>query len=235
MGAQGYQAVTQRAAESRHQSERVLALLPHEKAPSLRALFARCAISLALEHHSGIVRLVQAGEYGTAAALLRPLLEASTIGYWLMYVADCGRIRSLPTNVDASRSPDIPQLDHMAAKLVPIFPPIKALVEGLKNNGPATWLHKYTHGGMPQLLRRADGWAEPYVMHMLITADLFAVLGACLETVIAPNPELSAYGFSCRDKLGAELSRRFGVPMPPKQPHELPTPLADGCGDPFCR
>ena len=233
MDTKARQAVIERAAESRNQNDQVRALLPKGSAPSLRATFARYAIDLAVEHHSGIIRLVQAEEYGTAAALLRPLLEANTAAFWLVYIAECSYIQSLPTSPVAGRSADIPQLDRMASALVRIFPPIQTIVDGLKNNGPAAWLHKYTHGGTPQLLRRDQGWQEDEVMHILIAADIFAILGPSLETVIAPNPVLSMYAFPRRDDLGDELSRVFGTPAPPRQPHALPPALADGCGPPL--
>lgn len=121
-----------------------------------------------------------------------------------MYVADCGYFHALPTSKSAGRAADIPQLVRMAASLVRVFPPIQAIVDGLKNNGPATWLHKYTHGGMPQLLRRADGWDEGEVMHLLLAADIFSILGPCLETAIAPNPDMTAYAFKRRDAIGDE-------------------------------
>lgn len=230
MDAEGCQVVMVRAARAREQNDRARALMPHGEAPSLRAVYARWAIDLALEHHSGIIRLVQVGEYGAAAALLRPLLEANTTAFWLMYVADCGHIRSLATSIAPERSADVPQLDKAAATLGSIFPPIETIVDGLKNNGPAAWLHKFTHGGMPQLLRRHYGWSEEEVMHILIAADTFAILGSCLETVIAPNAMLSMYAFSRRDDLGDELSQVFGLPPIPRQSHELPPVHTDGCG-----
>ena len=70
-------------------------------------------------------------------------------------------------------------------------------------------------------------------MLTLIRGDLFAVLGACLETVIASNPALTSYGFGRRDELAAETTSIFGVPKIAQQPHSLPLALTDGCGRPF--
>lgn len=83
------------------------------------------------------------------------------------------------------------------------------------SNGPAAWLHKYMHGGMPQLLRRADGWNDGDVMHRPLAADIFSILGPCLETAIAPNPDMTAYAFARRDPIGEEMARLFGVPTLP--------------------
>ncbi|PWH23469.1 hypothetical protein CDO09_13375 [Xanthomonas perforans] len=70
-------------------------------------------------------------------------------------------------------------------------------------------------------------------MLMLIRADLFSVLAGCLETVLAPNPQLSSYGFARRDQLGGELCRGFGGAELPQQPHELPAAplLSADCED----
>jgi hypothetical protein len=225
--------IQERILLSRVQDDRVKALLPQGAAPSLRANFARYAIDLAREHHSGLLRVAEAGEYGTSGALLRPILEASTAAFWLMYVATCEVIHALPTNPVENSRTDIPTLGEMASALVTIFPPIQTIVDGLKKGGQAKWLHKYTHGGTPQLTRRNSGWSEGEVMLTLIRADLFAILSACLETVIEPNPALSEYGFGRRDELGEEMRTLLNTPKIQPQPHSLPEALTDGCGPPF--
>ncbi|MBB6183768.1 DUF6988 family protein [Oleiagrimonas soli] len=232
MGQQS-QKLAQRISQSRAQNDRVKSLLPQRAAPSLRTNFARCAIDLAQEHHSGLIRVAEAEEYGTAGALLRPILEASTAAFWLMYVANCDVIRALPTNAVEDATADIPMLGDMAKALIPTFPPIQTIVDGLKKGGRAKWLHKYTHGGTPQLTRRNSGWREDERMLILIRADLFGILAACLETVIASNPALSAYAFGRRDELSDEMHIRFSTPKVHQQPHSLPAPLTEGCGPPF--
>ena len=233
MDKQSLAVIRERILKSREQNDRIKALLPGGGAPSLRANFARCAIDLAIEHHSGLIRVAEAGEYGTAAALLRPLLESSTSAFWFMYVATCAEIRALPRTAVEDASTDIPMLGEMARLLVPIFPAVQTLVNELKKGGRAKWLHKYTHGGTPQLIRRSPGWTEGEVMLTLIRGDMFAVLGACLETVIASNPALSTYGFGRRDELAEEITSLFGVPQIAQQPHCLPVALTEGCGPPF--
>lgn len=224
MKAESLNVILGRCAEARQQSERLRSFQPRVTPTSLRVDFVRRAIDLALEHHSALIRVIEAGEYGAAAALLRPILEASTIGFWFVYVASDEEIQGL--GLDGSDNPidDVPMLRDMAAQLVPIFPPIQVMVDGFKKGGAAKWLHKYAHGGTPQLSRRFEsGWTEGDVMLMLIRADLFSVLAGCLETVLAPNPTLSNYGFARRDQLGGELHRKFGAPEPPQQPFELPS------------
>lgn len=42
---------------------------------------------------------------------------------------------------------DTPQLEDALKALTPIFPETCVILNGLRNKGPATWLHKFTHGG----------------------------------------------------------------------------------------
>ncbi|ASK93087.1 hypothetical protein KWH04_23310 [Xanthomonas campestris pv. trichodesmae] len=223
MEAESLNIILSRCAESRQQNELFRSLLPEDASHSLRVNFARCAIDLALEHHSALIRVVEAGEYGAAAALLRPILEASTIGFWFVYVASWEEIQSLQLDGCDNPIDDVPMLRDMAAQLTSTFPAIQSIVDEFKKGGAAKWLHKYAHGGTPQLNRRiGHGWTERDVMLMLVRADLFSVLAGCLETVLTPNPPLSSYGFARRDQLAGELSREFGGPQLPQQPHELP-------------
>ncbi len=227
--------IKQRCRQSRQHNDRMKSLMPDEVAPSLRSNFARCAIDLALEHHSALIRVVEAGEYGTAGALLRPLLEAATIGYWFVYVAPCDEIRRLQTKTVDNPLNDIPMLGELLKSLTPVFPQITKMSEGLKAGGSAKWLHKYAHGGTPQLTRRANGWTEGEVVLTLIRADMFSDLAAALETVICPNEPLARYAFGTRDELAWELQRTFRVEPIAPQPHSLPAAplLMDGCGPAF--
>jgi hypothetical protein len=211
-------------------------LLPTTGAVSLRANFAKCAVDLSLEHHSALVRVTEAGEYGTAGALLRPILEAATAAFWFVYAATCDEIRALPTTAIDNPRDDVPGLANMFKVLIPIFPQIQVMADGLRPGGSVKWLHKYTHGGTPQLTRRgALGWSEREVILTLIRADLFSTLATSVETVIAPSVPLSASVFGARDELATEYHTYFGGGPIPPQPHGLPVAplLADGCGLPF--
>lgn len=223
-----------RCLESVEQNETLRMLLPGTGPDNLRADFARCAIDLALEHHSAIVGLVLHGHYGSAAALLRPLLEAGTCAYWLVYEADCDWIRGLDGAARGESKRDIPDLDDMLKALRRTIPKVESLWRSLQNKGPSTWLHKFTHGGVLQLQKRglAEGWTEQEVQMHLLCADLFSVLAAAVGTVIHQVPDLATYVFPRRDALGEELVGMGLTASVEPQPNYLPRPLPDGCGSP---
>lgn len=221
--------VADRCRQSRTLAAQIEHLMPGVTPCCRRHDFAACAIDLALEHHRAIVMLVEAGELGTAAALIRPLLEASASAFWLVYAASDEEITELPTEPSVETSDhDIPMLGEMATVLIPYFPAIVALTDGLsrKGNRTARWLHKYTHGGTPQLARRdrANGWLEAEVILALLRADLFVVLGASVQTVLSANDDLRRYVFEQRDALGAEVTSKFGTTVPGEQPQAHPAP-----------
>ncbi|MBD9369304.1 hypothetical protein [Xanthomonas sp. XNM01] len=223
MTPEAFAVVEQRCGASRRQNDTFGSLLPADRSDTRRVELARAAIDLAQEHHSATVRLVLAREFGAAAALLRPILEAAATGDWLVYVASNEQVAALP--MDAADNPvvDVPPLGEMAKSLVPVFPPISMIVEGWKPGGAAKWLHKYAHGSVPQLNRRGDdGWSEGDLVFALIRADTFATVACCLETVLAPNQPLAAYGFGRRDALAQERFDLFGGVAVPPQPATLP-------------
>lgn len=229
------QVIQDRCRQSKMLASQIELLMPPLNPCCRRHDFAACAVDLALEHHRAIVMLVEAGELGTAAALIRPLLEASASAFWLVYAASDEEVVALPTEPEVDTSDhDIPMLSEMAKALTPYFPTIAGLTEGLSKKGSRTarWLHKYTHGGTPQLARRdrANGWLEAEVILALLRADLFAVLGASVRTVLSPNDDLCRYVFGQRDALGDEVARKFGAEIPEGQPHAHPAPDRGCCG-----
>lgn len=237
MEPESLQRIRERCQQARDYNDRMRSLLPREAAPNLRVDFARSAIDLALEHHSGLIRVVEAGEYGTGGALFRPIIEAASIAYWFVYIAPYEKVTLLSTTPVDSPLIDIPPLNEILPLLKDVFPAIQKMIDGFKPGGGAKWLHKYAHGGTPQLTRRGGrGWTGDEVVLGLIRADMFATLAFCLESVIAPNAPLAAYGFGMRDELAREVQSKYTVSEPiPDQPHGLPASplLLDGCGPPF--
>lgn len=226
--------IRMRCAESLQQNETLRRLLPGAGPDTLRADFARCAIDLALEHHSAVIGLVLHEHYGSAAALLRPLLESAASAHWLIYVADCDCISDLERTARGESNRDIPDLDRMLKALLKTFPAAGNLWRSLQSKGPGTWLHKFTHGGVLQLQKRGvlDGWTEQEAQMHLLCADQFAVLAATVGTVIHEAPDLAGYVFPRRDALVEELVGMGLAASIEPQPNHLPEPLSDRCGRP---
>lgn len=182
--------------------------------------------------------LIEAGEVGAASALIRSLLEASTCAFWLEYAASDEQILAL--NVDpaiGTSDDDIPMLQSMSKALTPFFPAILNLTDGLNRKGSrrALWLHKYTHGSTPQLVRRdrINGWLEGEVILTLLWSDLFAILGASVLTVLSSDSEFRRYVFDQRDVLAEELASKFGIAVPGEQPRAHPASNQTCCGSPL--
>lgn len=200
--------------------------------------FAVCSVDLALEHQRAIVRLVEAGELGSAAALQRPLLEAAASASWLVYAASDETILGLPTDPTVqSAKEDLPMLGKLADDLLPYFPAMATLIQGLakKGNGAALWLHKYTHGGTPQLARRdlVNGWTERDVIAGLIRSEMFAVAAVSVLTVLYDTAPFKAHVFAARNALAVEMNVKFHTAIPGDLPHQLPTPDKACCGSPL--
>ena len=199
--------------------------------------FARCASDLGLEHHQSIVSLIQLEAFGTAAALLRPLLEASAAAWWLTYAATNEEVLALPTSTVEGHLEDLPLLTDMGRRLEAYFPPITRIVEGFAKKGTRSskWLHQYTHGGTPQLLRRqpAGFWTNADVSLTLVRADIFGLLAAALDLAMSDNAPLASYLYPRRDQIGEDLHLIFGAEKLEPQARSFPKPTATCCGDPL--
>lgn len=230
--------VAARCQQSRASWSQIERLAPAIRPCCRRHDFAVCSVDLALEHQRAIVRLTEAGELGSAAALQRPLLEAAASASWLVYAATDETILALPTDPnDQAAKEDLPMLGQLADDLFPYFPDMAILTKGLakKGDGAARWLHKYTHGGTPQLTRRdhVNGWSEGDVIANLIRADMFAIAAVAALTVLYEDGPFKAHVFTARDTLAAEMNAKFRTAIPSGLPHQLPTPDKSCCGSPL--
>jgi len=219
---------------ARAHNDRLRLLSGAVRPSSLREHFALASLDLALEHHSAIVRCAEAFEFGAAAALLRPLLEAGASAFWFVYAAAVEQIAALSTSPDDSPLVDLPDLRTMAVAIEPTFPAVKVLLDGLKSGGAAKWLHKYTHGGTPQLARRGQGgWHPEEIRLLVLRADIFVTMATSVATLLAPDRELAAYVFEERDRVSQILRERYLVSDMPMQPDALPpAPLLQFGGGP---
>lgn len=215
-------ALQERCKQATVQASRIYELMPVMDPASERHRLARCAVALAMEHHVSIITLVSLGNYSTAAALLRPLMEAGACAFWLVY--SCPP-ESFQLIMDGKR--DTPTLPEMVRRLarVPGLESVKKLAEILPREG--RYLDSYTHGGMSQIGQR--DWKTPFDsdrnMHTVMAADMFVLAGAALATVIYQAGPLFEYLGSRREEIRLEISQRSGEPVPhdPWRPFPIPT------------
>jgi hypothetical protein len=132
-------------------------LLPKRLPNRIRLKYAHYAISLAQRHHSAITYLVKNNHYPSAQAMLRPLMEAGAIAYWLIYSAPTDlveRMSKAPLE-GAQRNEDTPTLNEMVEQLKnssAALQKIADLYRLLAKKTEGRWLNQYTHGGIAQLL-----------------------------------------------------------------------------------
>ena len=191
------------------QALRIHQLMPVEEPLSSRHRLARCSIALAMEHHVSITTLVSVGNYSSAAALLRPLMEAGACGFWLTYACTAERLEALLHGRD--ETPTLPKMINQLTR-VPGLYGVRKLAGMLPKEG--RYLDSYTHGGMAQLAQR--DWKKPFDlsrnMHTLMASDMFALAGAAIGTVIYDAKDLSVYLGMRRDQIAEEVSVRTGQP-----------------------
>lgn len=155
-----------------------------------RKELALAAMRLAHEHHSALISLMSSGHYASAAAMMRPIGEASIAAFWFACAAGREAIEALDDDHD------VPTIGRMIADIddspvdLPGITTIRALKKGLR----WTRFHKYTHGGMLQLDRRRGGLEPPFSdvenVHHLNLADHFLLAGLCIGTVLFDEPAL---------------------------------------------
>ena len=68
----------------------------------------------------------------------------------------------------------------------------------------------------------------------LLRTDLFLVLGASFQTVLARNDDPRCCVFAQRDMLDAECASKSGIPVADGQPQVHPAPDKGCCGSTVC-
>src|SRR5690348_16028455 len=107
-------AILKRCNESKYFSAQMASRLARIDHPSPRRHLALAAVSLAHEHHSGHVQLMGTCHFASAAALLRPLAEASARAHWLIYAASDKKIEAMSN--DKETTPDLDRMINAMAK-----------------------------------------------------------------------------------------------------------------------
>lgn len=175
--------LSQRCEQSKAFNQQAASHLARIPYSTPRQHFALAAVSLAHEHHSGLIHLTSTCHFASAAALLRPLAEASVRAHWFMYAASKQKVGAVASGIETT--PDLDKMINALSKCAVAPPGIHDLKRILQTNN-WTRFHKYTHGDMPQLSRRANPqpFAEFENLNHLILADHFLLAGASIGTVL---------------------------------------------------
>ena len=141
-----------------------------------RGLLIAALLDLSLEHHFSIITLIKKDLPSSAAALLRPLLEAVYRASWLITVADEAKAQSIVKNdkfhlsigkmaneIDAKLNIMLPQDD--TAGPFNVFTTYFNQAQNACNG--------FTHGDMHQLGRRFQG---KYLRHSFTEGELCDML-----------------------------------------------------------
>jgi hypothetical protein len=140
---------------------------------------------LSREHHAAIVYLVEGEYFGSAFAMIRPLLESYVRGIWLFRCATDNQLEKfVAKNLIPGLGKLISEIEIKPGYAGGVLNEIK--VRSLRT------MHGFTHGGIEQLSRRVgDGSLEPnYQLEDIIKAVDFAnVVGglARLESLLLCN------------------------------------------------
>ena len=133
-----------------------------------RAHLAGACLSVALDHHSGIIALIEDRHHPSAVALIRPLFEAYIRGSWLAFVATDEQVEAFAKGKEPPRLAEmIEGLERQDRFNVGVLSQVKQ----------QTWgrMCDFTHTGALQV---AQNMTESTVERAYVDDELEDVLGA---------------------------------------------------------
>ncbi|MEF9977709.1 MAG: hypothetical protein RR969_09495 [Thermomonas sp.] len=215
-----------RCQQSVELNKRISETLVDLKRDHPRCDLAMRAVSLAHEHHSGFLRLMDSEHFATGAAVLRPIAEASTFSHWVSYAAPKEWVAAFAT----PQAWDQPNLDDMIralAKCKPEMPGLQSLRDLLRTYAWKRY-HSFTHGGVEQLGRRAETVTfNPIECRAnFLMADNFLLAGASIYAAWFESAALINFFKSEVGRAGQELKDIFDGPDVPEW-KGLPMPVLD--------
>lgn len=123
---------------------------PHE----VRIIMAASSFQLAMDHHRAVIQLVEENNAGSALALLRPLVEAYTMGLWLHY---CAKEEHFQLILQHKFSKSLPELQRDLDKIQYFEHSMEQDMRDMRRN-----LDGFTHGGILHFQWRfKDGEVRP--------------------------------------------------------------------------
>lgn len=200
-----------RSAQLNQVCVRILGKRPLESFSDARDRLTIKATDFVAELHRSQLLLLTDKHYGSAAAMMRLVMEGALSALYILHLKD---------EAHAIRLEDgktfLPGAGKMFARCSRL-PVIGANIEVIgKSQGP---FHKFTHGDMPQINRRHSpgDWTSTFDERAIATFSIiadFVLLGA-MDTYshAVADPVLQKAIRAVRDENGAE-ARALGMPIP---------------------
>jgi hypothetical protein len=163
------------------------------------------------ELHRSQLFLLTYLHFGSAAAMMRLIMEGALSALYLLHIKDEGQALRLEQG-----SEYLPRASKMFAYCSKL-PEIGHYIETIGNSQSP--FHKFTHGDMPQINRRGhpEEWSKAFEQNEVFTFSIlsdFVLLGA-MDTYshAIADPELQKAIRAVRDERAVE-ARAFGMQIP---------------------
>jgi hypothetical protein len=135
---------------------------------------------LVIEHLGAIILLAKTGQhYGSAFAILRPLMETCIRAFWVLYIAEDDALISI-----AKRQQEFPGFESARSSLEHLFQKIDVKLFHI-DKAVVNTIHGFTHSGMEQIVHRygtdrgiVPEYREKDILELLNQAARFSVMAA---------------------------------------------------------
>jgi hypothetical protein len=135
---------------------------------------------LVFEHLGAMILLANTGQhFGSAFALLRPLMESCIRAFWVLHIAEDDTLVSI-----AKRNQDFPGFENARSALESFYQRNNVKLFAIEKRVVKT-LHGFTHSGIEQIVHRLDTkhgiiprYRDRDILEMLNQSARFAVMAA---------------------------------------------------------
>lgn len=175
-----------------------------------RTVVSAIACSIAMEHWSATVALLQAGLLPSAAVVHRSQFEALLRSVWALYAASDEHLLKLaePLTLETEQgAKNLPQTADMMSAVGRKGP--AAAYDALNRFKDNSWkaLNSYAHAGIHPIKRHAEGYPPKLIADLVRNANGLAVLGAMQAVVLS--------GLQPLQKEVLAIAKRYPNSMPP--------------------
>ena len=175
-----------------------------------RIIVSGIACSLAMEHWTATVALLQEGLLPSAAVVHRSQFEALLRSVWALYAASDEHLLKLaePLTLEAEQgAKNLPQTADMMSAVGKKGP--SAAYDALSRFKDNSWkaLNSYAHAGIHAIKRHVEGHPQRLIADLVRNANGLAVVGAMQAVVLG--------GMQPLQKEVLAIAKRYPQSMPP--------------------